>query len=173
MIHEGEPLVIVNHASPGIDGIDIFNQPIKAETGKEEKVPTYDRKTIIREDDPDNNRTILKAAITGFLYQEGERGYFIDKDVLTKQVDFSTGNIEVQDFCDIDTVIKVSGNKDIMRDSVKPGFTLKAREIFIEGNVGRGATLEGDKITITGIVDAKARIIGRKIEIGKAVGAVH
>jgi hypothetical protein len=58
-----------------------------------------------------------------------------------------------------------------MHDSVKPGFTLKAKEIVIDGNVGRGATIEGDNIIISGIVDAKARIIGRKIEIGKVVGA--
>ncbi len=171
LIHAGEPLVIVNHATPGIDGIDIFEQPIKAESGKEENIPPHDRRTVTREDDPDNNKTILKAALTGFLYQEGDRGYFIDKDVLTKQVDFSTGNIEVQNFGDIDTIIKVSGSNDIMRDSVKPGFVLKAKEIVIEGNVGRGATLEGDKIIITGIVDTKARIIGRQIEIGKVVGA--
>ena len=171
MIHTGEPLVIINHATPGIDGTDIFGRPIKAKAGTEERVPAYDRKTITCEEDPKNNKAILKAAITGFLYQEADRGYFIDKDVLTKQVDFSTGNIEVQDFSDIDTVIKVSGNRDIMRDSVKPGFTLKAKEIVIEGNVGRGATIEGDKIIITGIVDAKARIKGQKIEIGKVVGA--
>ena len=171
LIHAGEPLVIINHATPGIDGCDIFKKPIKAKPGTEEKMPSYDRKSISREDDTENNKTVLKAAITGFLYQESGRGYFIDKDVLTKQVDFSTGNIEVQDFSDIDTVIKVSGSNDIMRDSVKPGFTLKAREIVIEGNVGRGATIEGDKITITGIVDMKARVIGRQIEIGKVVGA--
>lgn len=171
LIHTGKSLVIISHATPGIDGIDIFKQPIKAVAGNKERVPDYDRKTITCEDDPDNNQTVLKAAITGFLYQESGRGYFIDKDVLTKQVDFSTGNIEVQDFSEIDTTIKVSGKNDIMHDSVKPGFTLKAKEIVIDGNVGRGATIEGDNIIISGIVDAKARIIGRKIEIGKVVGA--
>jgi len=171
LIHEGKPLVVITHATPGVDGIDIFKKPIKAKAGNEEKIPVYDRKTITCEEDQNNNTTILKAAITGFLYQEADRGYFVDKDVLTNQVDFSTGNIEVQDFSDIDTVIKVSGKDDIMHDSVKPGFTLKAQEIVIEGNVGRGATIEGDKIIITGIVDAKARIIGKKIEIGKVVGA--
>ncbi len=171
LIHAGKSLVIINHATSGVDGIDIFKQPIKAEAGREEKIPGYDRKTITCEDDPDHNQTVLKATITGFLYQESGRGYFVDKDVLTQQVDFSTGNIEVQDFSDIDTTIKVSGKNDIMHDSVKPGFTLKAQEIVIDGNVGRGATIEGDTIIISGIVDAKARIIGRKIEIGKVVGA--
>ncbi len=171
LIHAGKPLVIINHATPGIDGTDIFNQPLKAQAGAQEKTPRYDRKTITCEENPKRNRAVLKAAITGFLYQESDRGYFIDKDVLTQQVDFSTGNIEIQDFSNIDTVIKVSGHNDIMRDSVKPGFTLKAKEIVIEGNVGRGAIIEGEKIIITGIVDAKARIIGQKIEIGKVVGA--
>lgn len=171
LIHIGKPLIIINHATPGIDGIDIFKQPITAQAGTEEMMPAYDRRTISCEEDPDNNRSVLKAAITGFLYHEAGRGYFIDKDVLTRQVDFSTGNIEVLDYNDIDTIIKVSGQNDIMRDSVKPGFTLKAKEIVIEGNVGRGATLEGERIFITGIVDAKARIIGQKIEIGKVVGA--
>ncbi|MEA3333048.1 MAG: flagellar assembly protein A [Pseudomonadota bacterium] len=171
LIHSGKSLVIIDHATPGVDGIDIFKQPIKAEAGSEERIPNYDRKTITCEDDPDNNKTVLKAAITGFLYQESQRGYFVDKDVLTKQVDFSTGNIEVRDFSEIDTTIKVSGKNDIMHDSVKPGFTLKAKEVVIDGNVGRGATIEGDNIIISGIVDTKARIIGRKIEIGKVVGA--
>lgn len=171
LIHKGDPLIIIKHGTPGVDGYNIYKGSIKAKPGTDPQIPPYDRKTILREEDPDNNKTLLKAAITGFLYQERGRGYFIDKDVLTKQVDFSTGNIEVQDFSDIDTVIKVSGNNDIMRDSVKPGFTLKARKIIIEGNVGRGATLEGDSITVTGIVDTKAQIIGQQIEIGKAVGA--
>ena len=171
LIHSGKPLVIINHATPGTDGIDIFKRSIKAKAGTEVKFPAYDRKTITLEKDPDKNRSILKAAITGFLYHEIDRGYFIDKDVLTKQVDFSTGNIEVLDYSDTDTVIKVSGHKDIMRDSVKSGFTLKAKEIIVEGNVGRGAIIEGEKIIITGIVDAKARITGQQIEINKVVGA--
>ncbi|MBN2809536.1 MAG: DUF342 domain-containing protein [Deltaproteobacteria bacterium] len=171
LIHAGKPLVLINHATPGVDGLDIFKKPIKAKPGTEQKIPAYDRKSIVCEEDPDNNRTVLKAAITGFLYQDPGRGYFIDKDVLTRQVDFSTGNIEVDDFDEIDTFIKVSGSNDIMHDSVKPGFTLKAREILVEGNVGRGATLEGDRIVVTGIVDTQARIIGRQIEIGKVVGA--
>ncbi|MEA3348477.1 MAG: flagellar assembly protein A, partial [Pseudomonadota bacterium] len=132
LIHAGKPLVIINHATPGIDGTNIFNKPLKAQAGAQKKTPKYDRKTISCEENPKRNRAVLKAAITGFLYQEPGRGYFIDKDVLTRQVDFSTGNIEVRDFSDIDTVIKVSGHKDVMRDSVKPGFTLKAKEIIIE-----------------------------------------
>ena len=126
---------------------------------------------MVLEEDSEHNRAILKAGLTGFLYHDGARGYFIDKDVLTNQVDFTTGNIEIDDFSKVDSIIKVSGHRDIMRDSVKPGFTLKAREIIVDGNVGRGAHLEGETITVTGIVDSRARIIGRKIEIGKAVGA--
>ncbi len=171
LVHVGDPLVIIRHATPGTDGTDIFGEIIPAQPGREEKIPSFNRNTIALVEDPENRQSLLKALISGFFYHDTDRGYFIDKDVLTQRVDFSTGNIEVQDFSEIDTIIKVSGNKDILIDSVKPGFTLKAKEIIIDGNVGRGATLEGEKIVISGIVDAKARISGRQIEINKAVGA--
>lgn len=171
LIHEGKSLIVITHATPGIDGLDIFKQPIKAQPGDAVKIPTYDKKTITCEEVPETGQTVLKANITGFLYKDFDRGYFIDKDVLAEQVDFTTGNIEVQDFGQIDSSIKVSGNQDIMHNSVKPGFTLKAKEIIIEGNVGRDAVIEGDKIVITGIVGANARITGHNIEIGKVIGA--
>ncbi|RLB70980.1 MAG: hypothetical protein DRH03_06435 [Deltaproteobacteria bacterium] len=171
LIHDGKPLVVITHATPGVDGIDIFKQPIKSQPGDAVKVPDYDKKTIACEDVLETDQTILKASITGFLYKDFDRGYFIDKDVLTDQVDFTTGNIEVQDFEQIDSTIKVSGSQDILHNSVKPGFTLKAKEIIIEGNVGQDATIEGDKIIITGIVSANARITGHDIEIGKVIGA--
>ncbi|MCK5680231.1 DUF342 domain-containing protein [bacterium] len=171
LIHEGEPLVAITHATAGIDGIDIFKQPIEAQAGNEEKLPDYDKKTISCSENPEKNQAILKAGITGFLYKESSRGYFIDKDVLAKQIDFTTGNIEIQDFDELDSTIKVSGSQDIMHNSVKPGFTLRAKKIVIEGNVGQNATIEGDKIIITGIVSANARITGQEIEIGKVIGA--
>ena len=171
LIHEGKTLIITTLATPGVDGLDIFKQPIKAQPGDAVKVPDYDKKTICCEEVPETGQTLLKASITGFLYKDFDRGYFIDKDVLAEQVDFTTGNIEVQDFELIDSTIKVSGNQDIMHNSVKPGFTLKAKEIIIEGNVGQNATIEGDKIVITGIVGANARITGHDIEIGKVIGA--
>ncbi len=171
LIHEGKTLIIITPATPGVDGLDIFKQPIKAQPGEAVKVPAYDKKTISYEEVPETDQTLLKACITGFLYKDFDRGYFIDKDVLAEQVDFTTGNIEVQNFEQIDSTIKVSGSQDIMHNSVKPGFTLKAKEIIIEGNVGRDATIEGDKIVITGIVGANARITGHDIEIGKVIGA--
>ena len=171
LIHAGKTLIIITPATPGVDGLDIFKQPIKAQPGEAVKVPTYDKKTIACEAVPETGQTILKASITGFLYKDFDRGYFIDKDVLAEQVDFTTGNIEVQNFEQIDSTIKVSGNQDILHNSVKPGFTLKAKEILVEGNVGRDATIEGDKIVITGIVGANARITGQDIEIGKVIGA--
>jgi len=171
LIHAGKILIIITPATPGVDGLDIFNQPIKAQPGDAVKVPAYDKKTICCEEVPETGQTLLKANITGFLYKDFERGYFIDKDVLAEQVDFTTGNIEVQNFEQIDSSIKVSGNQDILHNSVKPGFTLKAKEIIIEGNVGQNATIEGDKIIITGIVSANARITGQEIEIGKVIGA--
>lgn len=171
LIHEGKPLIIITPATPGIDGLDIFKQPIKAQPGDAVEVPDYDKKTISCEEIQEADQTILKANITGFLYKDFDRGYFIDKDVLADKVDFTTGNIEVQDFEQIDSAIKISGDQDIMHNSVKPGFTLKAKEIIIEGNVGRDAIIEGDKIVITGIVGANAKITGHDIEIGKVIGA--
>ncbi len=171
LVRIGDPLVVITHATPGLDGTDIFGQPIKAQPGKEPAIPLYDRHTITAETKEEPKQTILKARINGFFYHDSSRGYFIDKDVLTQHVDFHTGNIEVQDFTEIDTIIKVSGSRDILHDSVKPGFTLKAREIIVDGNVGRGAVLEGDRIVISGIVDAKALIRGQEIEIHKVVGA--
>jgi uncharacterized protein (DUF342 family) len=181
LVRTGDPLVVTTHATAGIDGTDIFGEPIKAKPGNDPGIPRYDRRTIIAEEEEFitreqeseelRRRTSLKARLDGFLYHDSDRGYFIDKDVLTQQVDFHTGNIEVQDFTEIDSIIKVSGSSDILHDSVKPGFTLKAREIFIDGNVGRGAILEGDRIIISGIVDAKAQIRGQEIEIHKVVGA--
>ena len=171
LIHDGKPLIVITHATPGVDGLDIFKQPIKAQPGDAVKVPAYDKKTISCEEVPESGQTILKASSTGFLYRDFDRGYFIDKDVLAERVDFTTGNIEVQNFEQIDSTIKVSGSQDILHNSVKPGFTLKAKEIIIEGNVGRDATIEGDKIIITGIVGTNARITGHDIEIGKVIGA--
>ncbi|HDS15951.1 MAG TPA: DUF342 domain-containing protein [Proteobacteria bacterium] len=171
LIHQDEPLAIITHATAGRDGIDIFSRPIKARPGQEAKLPSFDRKTIYRTDNPEFNQTILRAGSTGFLYHEPERGYFISKDVLAKEINFSIGNIEVNDFSEIDSTIKISGNKDILHESVKPGFSLKSREIIIDGNVGRGATIEGDSIIISGIVDSQAKVIGRRIEIGKVIGA--
>ncbi len=171
LIHAGETLIVITSATPGIDGLDIFKQPIKAQPGNAVKIPTYDKKTISCENVPETGQTLLKASITGFLYKDFDRGYFIDKDVLAEQVDFTTGNIEVQNFEQIDSSIKVSGRQDIMHNTVKPGFTLKAKEIIIEGNVGRDAVIEGDKIIITGIVGANARITGHDIEISKVIGA--
>ena len=171
LIHEGKPLIIITHATPGVDGIDIFQQPIKAEPGKAVKIPLYDKRTIYPEEVQETGQTILKARITGFLYKDFDRGYFIDKDVLADKVDFTTGNIEIRDFAQIDASIKVSGDKNILHNSVKPGFSLKAKEIFVDGNVGRDATIEGDTIKISGIVSANARIIGHDIEIGKVIGA--
>ncbi|MBN2332720.1 MAG: DUF342 domain-containing protein [Deltaproteobacteria bacterium] len=171
LVHKGSKLLVVNHATKGIDGTTIHGGQIHAEPGKELAKLRYDRKSIIADEQPEKNITILKALIDGFLYREETRGYFIDPDVLVQQVDFSTGNIAVKDYSTIATSIKVEDSSNVLKDSVKAGFTLKANGIRVTGNVGRGAILEGDTITINGIVDPEARIIGRHITIDKVVGA--
>jgi len=169
----GQEIAILHHATPGVDGQTIYGEPIPAEPGKEVVKLKYDQRSIAaREEREEESRTtVLAAAIDGFLYHEPGRGYFLDPDVLVNQVDFSTGNIAIKDYDQIETSIKVEGSSNILRDSVKPGFTLKAREISVTGNVGRGAVLEGEVIRIAGIVDPEVLIIGQEIVIDKVVGA--
>ncbi len=166
----GQKIAILSHATPGIPGQTIFGDPVPPEPGTEVVKLKFDQKSIAANRDETANRTILTAVIDGFLYHDQSRGYFIDPDVLVNQVDFSTGNITVKDYTQIETSIKVAGSSNILKDSVKPGFTLKAREINIQGNVGRGAILEGEVINIKGIVDPEAKIIGQEITIDKVVG---
>ena len=171
LVKKNSKIVILTHATAGVDGTAIYGDPISAEAGKEVVKLAYDRKSITAEDQPKKNRTILKALITGFLYRDPAKGFFIDPDVLVRQVDFSTGNITIKEFSQISTTIKVEGSNNILQDTVKPGFTLMAREITVNGNVGRGAVLKGENIRISGIVDPGARIIGNHISIDKVVGA--
>ena len=171
LIKENSIIAILTHATIGVDGTTIYGDPIPAEPGKEVIKPAYDRKSITAEEQPEKNRTILKALITGFLYRDPAKGFFIDPDVLVRQVDFSTGNITIKEFNQVSTAIKVEGSNNILQDTVKPGFSLMAKEITVNGNVGRGAVLQGKNIKISGIVDPGARIIGNHISINKVVGA--
>ncbi len=171
LVKKNSEIAILTHATAGVDGTTIYGDPIPAEAGKEVVKLAYDRKSITAEEQPKKNRTILKALITGFLYRDPAKGFFIDPDVLVSQVDFSTGNIAIKEFSQISTTIKVEGSNNILQDTVKPGFTLMAREITVKGNVGRGAVLKGENIKISGIVDPGARITGNHISIDKVVGA--
>jgi uncharacterized protein (DUF342 family) len=171
LVKKNSKIVILTHATAGVDGTTIYGEPIPAEPGKEVVKLAYDRKSITIEEQPEKNRTILKALITGFLYRDPAKGFFIDPDVLVHQVDFSTGNITVNEFSQVSTTIKVEGSNNILQDTVKPGFTVIAREITVNGNVGRGAVMKGENIRISGIVDPGARIIGNHISIDKVVGA--
>lgn len=171
LIKKNSTIAILTHATDGVEGTTIFGDPIPAEPGKEVIKLVYDRKSITAEEEPEKNRTILKALTTGFLYRDPVKGFFIDPDVLVHQVDFSTGNIAIKEFNQVKTAIKVEGSNNVLQDTVKPGFTLMAKEITVNGNVGRGAVLEGENIKISGIVDPDARIIANHISINKVVGA--
>ncbi len=171
LVKKNSQIAILTHATAGVDGTNIYGEPIPAEPGKEVIKLVYDHKSITAEEQPEKNRTILKALITGFLYRDSAKGFFIDPDVLVSQVDFSTGNIAIKEFSQISTAIKVEGSNNILQDTVKPGFTLMAKEITVNGNVGRGAVLKGENIKISGIVDPEARITGNHISIDKVVGA--
>ena len=171
LVKKDSDIAILTHATAGVDGTTIYGDPIPAEPGKEVVKLAYDRKSVYAEELPEKNQTILKALITGFLYHDTDKGFFIDPDVLVSQVDFSTGNIAIKEFSQVATAIKVEGSNNILQDTVKPGFTLMAKEITVNGNVGRGAVLEGENIKISGIVDPGARIIGNHIAIDKVVGA--
>ena len=171
LVKKNSDIAILTHATAGIDGSTIYGDPIPAEPGKEVIKLAYDHKSITAEEQPEKNRTILKALITGFLYRDPAKGFFIDPDVLVSQVDFSTGNIAIKEFSQVSTAIKVEGSNNILQDTVKPGFTLMAKKITVNGNVGRGAVLKGENIKISGIVDPGARIIGKHISINKVVGA--
>ena len=171
LVKKNSQIAILTHATAGVDGTNIYGDPISAEPGKEVIKLAYDHKSITAEEQPEKTRTILKALITGFLYRDSAKGFFIDPDVLVSQVDFSTGNIAIKEFSQVSTAIKVEGSNNILKDTVKPGFTLMAKEITVNGNVGRGAVLKGENIKISGIVDPGARIIGNHISIDKVVGA--
>lgn len=171
LVKKNSDIAILTHATAGIDGSTIYGDLIEAEPGKEIVKLTYDHKSIIAEEQPEKNQTVLKALITGFLYRDAKKGFFIDPNVLVHQVDFSTGNIAIKEFNQVSTAIKVEGSTNILKDTVKPGFTLMAKEIKINGNVGRGAVLEGEEINISGIVDPGASITGNSISINKVVGA--
>lgn len=171
LVKKNSKIAVLTHATAGVDGTTIYGDQIPAEAGKEVVKLVYDRKSITAEEQPEKNRTILKALITGFLYRDPVKGFFIDPDVLVRQVDFSTGNIAIKEFNQVATVIKVEGSNNILQDTVKPGFSLMAKEITVNGNVGRGAVLKGENIKISGIVDPGARITGNHISINKVVGA--
>ena len=171
LVKKNSDIAILTHATAGIDGMNIYGDPIPAEAGKEVIKLAYDHKSITAEEQPEKNQTILKALITGFLYRDSEKGFFVNPDVLVSQVDFSTGNIAIKEFSQISTTIKVEGSNNILQDTVKPGFTLMAKEITVNGNVGRGAVLKGENIKISGIVDPGAKITGNYISIDKVVGA--
>ena len=171
LVKKNSKIAILTHATSGVDGTSIYGDPIPAEPGKEVIKLAYDHKSITAEEQPEKTRTILKALITGFLYRDSAKGFFIDPDVLVSQVDFSTGNIAIKEFSQVSTAIKVEGSNNILQDTVKPGFTLMAKEITVNGNVGRGAVLKGENIKISGIVDPGARITGNHISIDKVVGA--
>ena len=171
LVKKNSKIAILTHATTGVEGTTIYGDPIPAEPGKETVKLSYDRKSVYAEELPEKNQSILKALITGFLYRDPTKGFFIDPDVLVNQVDFSTGNIAIKEFNQVSTAIKVEGSNNILQDTVKPGFTLMAREITVNGNVGRGAVLEGKEIRVSGIVDPGARIIGNHISINKVVGA--
>lgn len=171
LVKKNSDIAILTHATAGIEGTTIYGDQIPAEPGKEIVKLAFDRKSIVAEKQPEKNQTTLKALITGFLYRDPAKGFFIDPDVLVQQVDFSTGNIAIKEFSQVSTAIKVEGSDNILQDTVKPGFTLMAREITVKGNVGRGAVLKGENIKISGIVDPGARITGSHISIDKVVGA--
>ncbi len=171
LVKKDSDIAILTHVTAGVDGTTIYGDPIPAEPGKEVVKLAFDRKSVYTEELPEKNQTILKALITGFLYRDSGKGFFIDPDVLVSQVDFSTGNIAIKEFSQVSTAIKVEGSNNILQDTVKPGFTLMAKKITVNGNVGRGAVLEGENIKISGIVDPGARIIGNYIAIDKVVGA--
>ena len=85
-------------------------------------------------DDKDPSK--IYAKISGNFYKENGK-FYIKEKITVENVDFSTGNIHFVG----DVVIK---------GDIKPGFEVKARNVFVGGNVDNSKVIAGEKIVVKG-----------------------
>ncbi len=78
----------------------------------------------------------IYASISGRIFRKNGKFYITDK-LEIENVDFSTGNIHFV------------GDLTIKGD-VKPGFEVKARNVFVGGNIDNAKVLAGEKIVVKG-----------------------
>ncbi len=138
-------------ATAGIDGIDVFGNPIPAKPGK-------DLPLLIGKNTRYENETIIATA-SGHLEFINKRLTVVPVINIDGDVDLSVGNI---DFV---------GNI-IIKGSVKPGFCVKSNgNIEVHGSVN-GGTLEAENIVVrmgiqgmnTGLINARKDVTAKFLE---------
>jgi len=157
-------LAVKTAATSGIDGIDVRGEVIVADDGADIAVQTTDLCAFNPEDGT------IRATAPGVLSVAGSSFHVAAKQTIDGDVDFSTGNIRLQDN------IEITG-------SVSPGFTVASRgDIKIGGDVQSAVVDAQGNIVIVGGVVGENSDIGAKgdvdlkfIERGKVTsgGSIH
>ncbi len=151
IVAQGDTLAERIPSVPGVEGSDVFGQPIVAKPGKEIPLPLGKNVQAV-----DN---LIVAAIAGQVVVVSNKISVVPVIEIKEDVDLSTGNIEFV------------GNV-VVRGSVQPGFTVKAEgNVEIYGTVS-GGIVEGKNILIKmgiqgmhrGYVKAAENLVAKFIE---------
>ncbi len=150
-VDEGELIATKVSATTGTPGVNIYKEKIAQKEGMDINVKVSDDAVY----SPDKQE--VRAAKAGILSVVNESSIKVSaKQVISGDVDFSTGNIESNDSVEI-------------RGSVLPDFRVKARgDVHIGGNVQAASIISrGNTVISGGIVGKKSRLRSRgDIDIG-------
>jgi uncharacterized protein (DUF342 family) len=125
-VKAGDVLAVVEPATPGVPGSDIFGNPIPGVPGKDKKI-SEGQNTKLSTDGHS-----LSAAKSGYLFRQGDTlgvgtTYVVDGDV-----DFNTGNIHF------------TGDIEV-RGGIGEGFTVEATgSILVMGDVDGASIISGN-----------------------------
>ena len=146
----GDRVAYKTPAKPGIDGVDVYGEPIEAEPGKDRVLVPMDNITV------SEDRCTFTSEIEGTVTFLGEDkiGVFAVFEI-PDDVDYSTGNL------DMDGYIKIPG-------WIRSGFKVKATgDIFVGKGIEDAVVDAGANLRVQG------GIVGKKKTKVKAARDIH
>ena len=145
-IRKGDVLCMKVPPTDGTDGTTVFSSPIKAEAGKDIKLPVG-KNTVIS---PDGMK--LLAAIDGQISMPRNKVNILELMVINSDVDYSVGNVRYK-------------GDVIVRGDVLPDFSVHAGGNIVIYGVVEGANITSDR----GSIKVKGGVFGKDKGIIKAL----
>ncbi len=147
-VTEGQVIVKKTPSEPGEPGCDVLGNPIPCIDGVDYPLPTVPNTRL------SETGFELVSTINGCAYLEGDAVTVVDALVLSKGVNFSTGNVKtgvsVNVNGDVAAGFKIESAQDIM---VKG--TIEAAELIAKGNILIDGGIEGGKLIAAKNIDVK------------------
>ncbi len=144
-VSSGAVIAVKHPPTEGTPGYTLSGEPLETESGEDLKV---EAKENVRSEENEDGTTTFYAECDGLITYKGDNISIEPLYKISGNVDFSTGNV------DVDCALEISGN-------ICSDFTVKSTsDVLVGGNIEPGAILE-----IDGNLEVKGGIIGETTRI--------